>query len=452
MGNCYCCFVFPGCKLRGLVAGVALLLTALLGGPTAQAQAPADSAAPAAPVRDITLQNVEVMPEAVDTKGWLLLDADIRLELEGAIDNLYNFKHDKAQRQFRSLRRRYPEHPMPYFLLGLAQWWQMVPSQLRTTAHDRPFLAYMDTVISKAEHLYEQDNRNYEACFFLSAAYGFDARLNAQRNNWRRATVSSKRALDFLGKSQEANGLSPEFLFGQGLLNYYAPWIADNYPLLRPVLLFFPKGNRQLGLQQLRSVAANGFYTAPETQYFLLQILYYEEHRPQDALPLARTLAARYPDNAYFQRFYAKLCFEQGQPRECERVSRDILDKINRGLPGYEAVSGRYASFFLACLQQYRYKDAAQARELYQRCLVFAETSGDTQGGYYLSAHWQLAKLAQQQQDWPAATRYFALVREQAEPESEMATDAHTYFQQHRGARKAGKRLAAPASTLSLAR
>lgn len=33
-----------------------------------------------------------------------------------------DFKFDKAERQFRSLRRRYPQHPMPYFLLGLSTW------------------------------------------------------------------------------------------------------------------------------------------------------------------------------------------------------------------------------------------------------------------------------------------------------------------------------------------
>ena len=423
------------------------LLLSLLAAPVAHGQAPAADSA-----RVIQLANVDITPEAVDTRGWLLVDADIRLELEGAVDNLYNFQHDRAHRQFRSLRRRYPQHPLPYFLMGLEQWWKMVPSQLRTTTYDQPFLAYMDTAITKAEALYEQDNKNYEASFFLAAAYGFDARLNAERRNWRRATVSSKRALDYLAQSQPANSLSPEFQFGQGLLNYYAPWIAEHYPLLKPVLLFFPKGNRELGLQQLRHVAANGFYTAPETQYFLLQIQYYEEHRPHEALPLAKTLAAKYPDNPYFQRFYAKLCFEQGQIRECERVSREILDKLNRGLPGYEAISGRYASYYLAYLQQYRYKNLAQAQELYQRCLVFAETSGDTQGGYYLNAHWNLAKLAQQQQDWPAATRYFSLVKDQAERDSEMALDAATYFKEKHGPRKVLKHASAPTSTLSLAR
>ncbi|OON70381.1 tol-pal system protein YbgF [Hymenobacter sp. CRA2] len=422
---------------------VLLLFVAL----AARAQQP-DSAA--APVRNVQLANVDVAPSAADTKGWLLLDRDIALELEGAVQNLYNLKHDKAEKQFRSLRRRYPAHPMPYFLMGLSQWWKMVPSQLSTKAYDAPFLAYMDTAITKAETLYEADDKNYEACFFLSAAYGFAARLHAERSNWRKATVYSKHALDYLAKSQEANGLSPEFLFGQGLMNYYAVWLGEQYPLLRPVLWLFPKGNRQLGLQQLNTVAQQANYTAPETQYFLLRIYYYDEHRPQDALPLARTLATKYPDNAYFQRFYAMACFNQGALRECEKTSRDILDKLNQGLPGYEAISGRYAAYYLGYLTQHKYKDLAKAKEYYQRCIVFAESTGDTKAGYFLHANWNLAKLAEQEQNWSAATRYFTLVRERAEPASEMAAEANAYFKQRNGVRKAGKRPAA--ATLSLAK
>ncbi|WP_460677466.1 tetratricopeptide repeat protein [Hymenobacter coalescens] len=417
----------------------------LLGSPAAWGQTDTARAA-----RIVQLDNIDVAPDAVDTKGWLLLNPDIALELEGAVQNLYNFKFDRAEKQFRSLRRRYPHHPMPYFLMGLSQWWKMVPSQLRATAHDRPFLAYMDTAIVKAEQRYAQDPADYEACFFLSAAYGFDARLNAERRNWTRATVSSKRALEYLGKSQEANGLSPEFLFGQGLLNYYAVWISERYPLLRPVLWLFPKGNRQLGLQQLRHVAQNATYTAPETQYFLLQILHFEEHRPQDALPLARTLAAKYPDNPYFQRFYAQLCFNQGDLRECERVSREILDKTAAGYTGYEGISGRYAAYFLGYLAQHKYKQTATARTYFERCIAFAESTGDTKRGYFLHANWNLAKLAAQQQDWPLATRCFALVRERAEPASPMAEEAAAFFKAKRGARKTSKRPEAAVQTLSL--
>ncbi|WP_426493437.1 tetratricopeptide repeat protein [Hymenobacter sp. 102] len=382
--------------------------------------------------RRIDLSNVDVAPAAVDISGWLLLDKDIQTELEGAVYNIYNFKHDKAERQFRSLRRRYPSHPMPYFLLGLTTWWKIMPSNITNEQYDKVFLAYMDTAITRGEALYKADNKNYEACFFLSAAYGFSARLNAERHNWRKATVASKHALDFLEKSQEANGLSPEFLFGQALINYYAPWISENYPLLKPVLLFFPKGNKKLGLSQLRGVATNGFYTAPEAKVFLMKILQNQENKPLEALPLAQAMATTYPDNGYLQRFYALMSYQVGDLRECERVSRDILDKLNRGLPGYEGISGRYATFFLGSLMQNQYKDLPKAREYYQRCVVFAESTGDTKQGFYLYALLNLARIADKQQNPAEATRYYKEVQVKAERKSEAYNEAQLYLKKNK--------------------
>ncbi|NVO32112.1 tetratricopeptide repeat protein [Hymenobacter lapidiphilus] len=378
--------------------------------------------------RQVKLENVDVAPATVDISGWLLLDKDIQTELEGAVYNLYNFKYDKAERQFRSLRRRYPNHPMPYFLLGLSAWWKIVPTGIQTKLYDRQFFAYMDTTITKAEALYKKDNKNYEACFFLAAGYGFDARLHAERRDWRKATVSAKRALDYLEKSKEANDLSPEFLFGQALFNYYAVWVPENYPLLKPVLLFFPKGNKQLGLQQLRNVAENGFYVGPEARTYLMRILLIEEDKPAEALPVARYLATTYPENAFFQRHYANACFREGQFRECERVSRDLLDKLGRGLPGYEANGGRYATYFLAYFMQHKYKDLAKARDYYQRCIVFAEQNNETNYGFYVFANLALARLATDAKDGRAARRYYAVVLEKSDRKSDQYKEARGYL------------------------
>jgi len=391
-----------------------------------------DTAGTSRPPQVIELANIDVAPAAVETKGWILLDEDIKLELDGAVHNLYNFKFDQADKQFRSLRRRYPRHPMAYFLLGLSTWWRIMPSNTEDTQYDRRFLAYMDTAITKAERLYEHDPQNLEACFFLAAAHGFTARLQAERHHWRKATVSSRHALENLDKSRQANGLSPEFLFGEALFNYYAVWIGEEYPWLRPVLLFFPKGNRELGLQQLTTVANTAVYTGPEAQVFHLRILNSpQEKRSVEALPLAQQLAKQYPDNAYLQRYYALLCFQQGHQFECERTSRDILDKLNRGLPGYESTSGRYASYFLGWLQQYHYRDLAKAQDSYQRCVVFAETSGQMEGGVYLFATGNLAKIAVQQHNNSAARRYYRVVVEQADHKSPLYQEAKTYLKTH---------------------
>ena len=384
------------------------------------------------PIRNIETENIDVLPAAVDTKGWLLLDKDIQLELEGAVQNLYNCKYERAEKQFRSLRRRYPNHPMPYFLLGLSQWWKIVPTNIKTKQYDKLFFAYMDSTITKGEMLYDADKKNYEACFFLAAAYGFDGRLHAERSNWPKATVSAKRALKYLQISKEANGLSPEFLFGQALFNYYAIWIPDNYPLLKPVLLLFPKGNKQLGLQQLRSVADNGFYVGAEAKVFLMRILNNEENNPEAALPIARNLARTYPDNGYFQRFYALLCFNMGEFRESERVSQEILAKLNQGMPGYEAISGRYATYFLGWLMQNRYKDMAKAKDYYLRCIVFAESTNEVKGGFYLHANYNLARIAEREKDLGTARRYYAVVQDIADKKSDQYKEAKVFLKKNR--------------------
>jgi hypothetical protein len=380
-------------------------------------------------MRNIALDNVDVAPDVVDTKSWLLLNQDIQIELDGAVHNLYNSKHDQAEKQFRSLRRRYPQHPMPYFLMGLSTWWKIMPSNVTNTIYDKTFFAYMDTAITKGERLYDIDNKNYEACFFLAAAYGFDARLHAERHDLRRATISSKRALDYLDKSKEANGLSPEFLLGQGLFNYYAAWISEEHPWLRPILLLFPKGNRQLGLQEIKSVADNGFYTGPEAKFFLMKILGSErENNSAAALQVARKLATEYPDNGYFERYYAMLCFNNGEHRKCEQVSLDILDKLNRGLPGYEGFSGRYATYYLGWLNQNKYKNSVKAKDYFQRCVVFSEATGQTGVGYYVHANYNLAKIAEEENNVGVARRYYQVVLEKAERKSDIYNEAKDYL------------------------
>ena len=145
--------------LRALLCFCLGLLLLPLSG---RAQTP-DTIRSVPPMRTVALDSVGVMPSAVDTKGWLLLNPDLQTELDGAVHNLYNFKFDKAEKQFRSLRRRYPAHPMPYFLLGLSTWWKIMPSNTNSLQYDKVFFAYLDTAIIKAQRLYDADPANYEA-------------------------------------------------------------------------------------------------------------------------------------------------------------------------------------------------------------------------------------------------------------------------------------------------
>src|SRR5258708_674965 len=76
----------------------------------------------------------------------LLMDEKMQIEATDAVNDMYNFKFEKAERQFQIFRLKYPEHPLPYFLMGLSTWWRMMPNlehELDDTKHDEIFVAYM---------------------------------------------------------------------------------------------------------------------------------------------------------------------------------------------------------------------------------------------------------------------------------------------------------------------
>ncbi|MCJ8165804.1 tol-pal system protein YbgF [Pontibacter sp. E15-1] len=421
-------------KLLFIIFSVAIPALAVAQG----SPAPTDTTA----MRHVTFDQIEVIPEAGKVKGMLLLDKDIQYELEGAVDNMYNFKYARAEKQFKSMRRRYPDHPLPYFLMGLSQWWKIVPTNIRTLQYDDMFFAYMDTTIQKAEVMYDRNENNVEAAFFLAAAYGFTARLHSERSNWRKATVASKRSLDFMEKAKAGNGLSPEFLFGEALFNYYSIWIHENYPMLRPVLVFFPDGDKYLGLRQLAYVANTGFYTGTESKFFLMKIYANEEKKMQEALQLSEQLALKYPDNAYFERFYARLLFVQGYFTKAEQVSLDILDKLEQQMPGYEGVSGRYASYILAYINQHKYRDFEKAEKYYKSSIMFAEMTEERESGYFINSYLNLARIAKQQGNLAEARHYFTIVMQVSEKKSDSYKEAKEYLKEAdkrlRKARKKG--------------
>ena len=342
----------------------------------------------------------------------LLMDKDVQIDATQAVNDMYNFKFEKAERQFRWLVQDYPDHPLPYFLLALSQWWRMAPN-IDDGKYDDEFMAYIEKSLELSQEMYEKDKDNVEASFFLAAGYGFKGRLLAERRSWRKAATAGKNALKYLENSSNRSDLSPEFLFGDALYNYYSVWIPENYAILKPILVFFKKGDKELGIRQLQEVASNAFYTRTEAQSFLMRILAIEEQQAIRALQVSEYLAKTFPDNSYFHRFYARLLYTTGKHWQAEKESLDIINKIDSGKVGYGPVTGRYACFFLGQIYVNKSK-FDEARTYYHRAIDFAQEAGDLESGYYLFSLIGLGDIANQTGDTKAARVYYKRVKKEA--------------------------------------
>jgi len=359
-----------------------------------------------------------------DTTIILISSIQVQLETTEALDHMYNFRFAEAEKQFRWLKQKYPWHPISYFLMGLSTWWQIMPD-LSNKSFDERFLAYMDSSITVAERLRRRPEYKIEAAFFLAAANGFKGRLysDEERANWIKAAAVGKSALDYLDECREMNYLSPELLFGDALYNYFSVWVPENYPSLRPILWFFRKGNKALGLQQLREVSFNAFYTRIEAMVWLMRILNGYENDPKEAFRIAQYLYQTFPGNPYFHRYYVRMLYARGMYPQLEQEAGIILQRIDSGRLGYEATSGRYASFFLGQIQETR-KNLNEAKKYYEQCLRFSEKNGATSSGYYLYSLIALGEISQKQGRKAEAKKYFSEVRKRASRKDEAYKDA----------------------------
>ena len=362
--------------------------------------------------------------------GYLLLDKGLQFRITDAINSMYNFDFENAERGFQVMRFTYPEHPLPYFLMGLSQWWKIVVA-VDNRSHDALMLKYMDLTIEKAEKLIEENPENKEAAFFLAGAYGFQGRLHSERKNWTSSTFASKNALKYLELSRGEEELNPELLLGDALFNYFSVWIPENYPLLKPIMLLFPKGDQKLGLKQLEEVAESSFYARIEAQYFLFRLYATEEKKPFKALEITSYLHGKYPNNPYFHRHFARQLYAVGRGVEAKNVSLEILKRIKEGWTGYEATSGRYAAFFVA--QSYdRMGQPERAMPYYLQSISFGDELEAQESGYYLFSLLQVGKILFKKGNKKEAKRYLVTVKDNSKRRHPANKEAREFLKKNK--------------------
>ena len=203
--------------------------------------------------------------------------------------------------------------------------------------------------------------------------------------------------------------------------------------------MFVPKGNKENGIKELEKTANTAFYTRVEARYFLVQIYSMENHHTK-AYELAKYMNQQYPDNPFFERYYARSAFVTGRLPEAERTCKDIIEKIDRSQSGYEGISGRTAAYILAYINQHFYKNLAEAKAYYQKSVDYAKQTNSLNAGYYWSSVLGLARIATEEKDYELAQTYFKEVMDKAEHKSSQYKEAKKALDDAKKARREERR------------
>jgi tetratricopeptide (TPR) repeat protein len=310
---------------------------------------------------------------------WMFMRADGDTLMRQGIDAIYNVDFTTAEQRFQRVIELYPNHPAGYFMDAMIDWWR-VQLYRRERKYDAQFLRKLDLVAQKCDVLLAEDPRNLTALFFKGGALGFRGRFHAVRGNYVDAAGVGKEGMAILSELQKLAPGNHDIMFGTGVYNYYAAALPEKYPLLKPVMMFLPKGDKLLGLLQLKAAAQQARYAAVEAKTQLMVILYNDERDPHEAITYARQLWSKYPNNPYFKSYLGRCYVSTGVADSMEMVFREILLGYMEKKPGFDDFNAREALYYVGTVLMNR-GELDQALKYFYKCdeasrVVDTEMSG----------------------------------------------------------------------------
>ena len=277
---------------------------------------------------------------------WMFMKSDGDSLVRRGIDKIYNVEFEAAESLFQEVRERYPEHPVSYFMDAMVDWWR-ISLDKRHYTYDDQFRRKIDRVIAVTDSLLAREPKNVTALFFKGGALGFRGRYHAVRGAYLDAVNDGKEGLDILQECQKIAPGNHDIMLGTGLYNYFAEVMPEKYPLLKPAMLFLPKGDRKIGLLQLKAAANKAQYAEVEAKSVLISAYYTFEKDARSALPYAKELAQRFPRNPSFQRSLGRCLVRLGPLDTMELVWRDVLVKYMDKAFGYDEFAAREALYYI---------------------------------------------------------------------------------------------------------
>jgi len=248
-----------------------------------------------------------------------------------------------------------PASPAGEFGLGLSAWWKLVSGMEGASSADVE--RHLEQAMTISKRFAELPGKRAEALYYSGRSSSLLSAIYLIENRKVQAAKSAQRSQSYLSLCLKEDPKFVDANLGLGLYHYYADALPRFFKFFG--WLVGIKGNRDLGLRELRAAAQGGATTQPEALYFLTNVLTNFEGRPDEAILLIRVLSQAYPRNHVFFVEYQNCLESLGYYPEAE-------DAYTRALaPGGAFEGARAVRLMLGrnLLRQARYEESAKVFE-----------------------------------------------------------------------------------------
>jgi len=322
---------------------------------------------------------------------WVLIHSDGDTILRRGIGHIYNVEFNEAHKAFSTVIAKYPTNPAGYFLDAMIEWWRIYLDR-RNTSYDGAFLQKIDKVLLVCDAMLDSTPHNITALFFKGGALGFRGRYHAMRENMFSAADDGRIALGILQECQKIAPGNHDIMLGTGLYNYYAAAMPEKYPALKTVMIFLPRGDKSLGLAQLKAAARRAKYSANEAKVVLIQAYFDFEKSPAEAMEFARDLYGQYPMNPAFQRAFGRCLVSLGPLDSMELVWRDVLVRYMDKKTGYDKLAAREALYYIGVARMMN-RDLDMALKYMFKCDEACRVVDEDPSGYMVRTNLKIGQI-----------------------------------------------------------
>lgn len=267
----------------------------------------------------------------------LINNPQFRPDAQAAVDSIYNFNFDGAEKAIAKWKHKYPKHPLWTLLDGMKYWWTVL-SDLEDTSHDEQFFNMMKKANYQAGKLLNDHPKNADALIIKVISNGYIARQYSNRSEWLTSLNYARKAMSAYNYLKKVEPDLADLKLAEGLKQYYSAYLPEAYPVVKTVSWFLPDGDKQLGLKLLREASKQAIFAQAEAKYFLGNINYNYEKNYSVAVQYFEELQSRYPRNNYYARILVKSYYKQHRFDEALDFIDTTLQRWHREQLPYEKV------------------------------------------------------------------------------------------------------------------
>jgi tetratricopeptide (TPR) repeat protein len=305
-------------------------------------------------------------------------------------------------------------------------WWKIL-LDTSNEQYDEIFYEKIDEVIDYCDKLLEINPDNVDALFFKGGAIGFRGRLRVIRESWLQAAGDGKDALPIVEQAAILDPENVDVQLGFGIYNYYVSVIPERYPIVKPLLFFFPDGDKQLGIKQLKNAAEKGKYAKVEATYFLMSLYSNYEKDNEKAQYYSDKLVKSFPNNPIFERWRGRIAVKRSDWTVADSIFRSVLKKGEKNLPGYTTLKvKREAVYYIA----YQYKNNSEyesALNNFKMCIDYCyKLDENKESGFLINSTLYIGTLYEALAEYEKAVEYFEAVLDMRE-----YANSHTLAELH---------------------